>query len=332
MANSKIDWTDKVWNPVTGCTKVSPGCANCYAERQSKRHAGRFGYPADEPFRVTLHPDRMDMPMKWKKPWRVFVNSMSDLFHPDVPFEFIAKVYDIIKQCPNHTFQILTKRVDRALEFYKWNVEQTGHYPGSYEWLRNVWFIATTENQDAANDRIPILLQIPAYTRGISTEPLLSDIKLSGLIPPPGTRFKCSFCGGYTKCCSLHCQTCGKEGGYSGSFANLNLVICGGESGPGARPMHPDWARSLRDQCQTAGVPYFFKQHGEWEPFYDRDNDDPDWNNIPQEKPGICRLNLAGGRGFHGDRVVYFRRVGKKAAGRLLDGREWDEMPCKNTV
>jgi len=325
MANSKIDWTDKVWNPVTGCTKVSPGCANCYAERQSKRHAGRFGYPADEPFRVTLHPDRMDMPMKWKKPWRVFVNSMSDLFHPDVPFEFIAKVYDIIKQCPKHTFQILTKRVDRALEFYKWNVEQTGHYPGSYEWLRNVWFMATTENQDAVNDRIPKLLQIPSYTRGISAEPLLSEIKLSGLIPPPGTMFKCSFCGGYTNRYSLHCQTCGKEGGYSGSFAKLTLVIVGGESGPGARPMHPDWARSLKVQCQAAGVPFFFKQWGMWA---ERQLPQKDLQNHNHKglwmfsDGGFCRLF-----GKPCDDAVWMEPVGKKAAGRLLDGVTHDGMP-----
>lgn len=309
MGKSKIDWTDKVWNPVTGCSKVSPGCANCYAERMAKRQAGRNGYPADDPFKVTLHYDRLEMPMRWTKPWRVFVNSMSDLFHPDVPFDFIAKVYDIIKQCPKHTFQILTKRVDRALEFYKWNVEQTGHYPGSYEWLRNVWFMATTENQDAANDRIPKLLRISAYTRGISAEPLLSEINLSGLVPPLGTRFKCSFCGGYTKYYSLHCQTCGKEGGYSGSFAKLNLVIVGGESGPGARPMHPDWPRGLRDQCQAAGVPYFFKQHGEW-----RECEPPDqWDST-----GYKTMQAHG---------AHFARLGKKAAGRLLDGRTWDEMP-----
>lgn len=327
MAKSKIEWTDMVWNPISGCTKVSEGCRNCYAERMAKRQAGRNGYPYNEPFKVTLHPDKLDEPIRWKKPRMIFVNSMSDLFHEDVSFEYIAKVYDIIKQCPQHTFQILTKRVDRALEFYRKDVRKTGHYPGSYAWLRNVWFMASTENQETANERIPKLLKIPAYIRGISAEPLLSAINLTGLIPPPGKRYQCSYCGGYARQYSSHCRTCGKEGGYSGSFANLRLVVTGGESGTGARPMHPDWVQSLLDQCQAAGVSFFFKSWGDWYPFYDRDKDDPDWQNVPNETSNICRLNIAGGSGFHGDRVIYFRKLGKKKAGRVLDGRTYDEMP-----
>ncbi|WP_088186360.1 phage Gp37/Gp68 family protein [Desulfosporosinus sp. FKA] len=336
MNKSKIEWTDAVWNPVTGCSKVSEGCRNCYAEREWRRLSSNsktvyYGRKFND---VVCHPERLYQPLQWKKPRRIFVNSMSDLFHEDVPFEFIAKVYDIIKQCPQHTFQILTKRVDRALGFYRWDVEKTGHCPDSYAWLRNVWFIATTENQETANERIPKLLKIPAYTRGISAEPLLTSINLTGLIPPPGTRYQCSFCGSYANQFSSHCKTCGKEGGYSGSFANLSWVITGGESGPGARPTHPDWVRSLVDQCQATEVPFFFKQWGEW--FVPEDGAEScrvcgcTWNNACNGgcywiEPGLC--SSCTGKPVPDYRAVKYVRIGKKKAGRLLDGRTWDELP-----
>jgi len=226
---SKIEWTDVTWNPVTGCDKISPGCKNCYAERMAKRLAGRVGYPADDPFRVTLHYDKLETNFG-KKPKKIFVCSMSDLFHPDVPFWFIETVHDVIREWHIHTFQILTKRPERILEYYKWRKEI--YMPGRNSVPpENAWYGVSVENQKYADERIPILLQIPAKVRFVSVEPMLGPIDL----------FKIN----------------GKSKGFGVFF---DWVICGGESGPGARPMKLEWARGLRDQCKQMGVPFFFKQ------------------------------------------------------------------------
>jgi len=333
VSKSKIEWCDAVWNPTTGCSKVSEGCRNCYAERLWPRLRA-MGNPAykDRNFNdVACHPERLDQPMQWKKPRRIFVNSMSDLFHDDVPDEFIFKVFNAMANAQwinGHTFMVLTKRPERMkriMELIKKDLEEqakpeklsngmtrrkmTFGFP-----LKNVWLGVSVENQAEADERIPLLLQTPASVRFISAEPLLGPVDLS--------RYLGGFC--HPGCikdltCSKHCGHRKKDG--------LDLVIGGGESGPGARPMHPDWVLGLRDQCQDASVSFFFKQWGEWKTFYDREKDDPDWGNIPEEKNGVQRLNINGGRGFHGDRVVYLKRVGKKKAGRELDGRTWDEMP-----
>ncbi|KLU66723.1 phage protein Gp37/Gp68 [Desulfosporosinus acididurans] len=313
MAKTSIEWTDTVWNPVTGCTKVSEGCRNCYAERMSKRLAGRCGYPADNPFRVVLHPEKLDEPSKWKKPRRIFVNSMSDLFHEDVPFEFIRAVWARMVTLPQHTFMILTKRPERMLEFFIWMDSQEFRVE---TFRSNVWLGVSAENQGAANKRIPLLLRAPVLVRFVSCEPLLGPINLERIEPMGVDAFIHSLSGTVSVPFTI-----------LDNRPKLDWVIAGGESGPGARPMHPDWASGLRDQCQAAGIPYFFKQWGEWKTFYDRDQDDPDWQNIPEEKPNIRRLNFAGGHGFHGDRVVYLKKVGKKKAGRELDGRTWNEIP-----
>lgn len=287
MAKSKIEWTEYSWNPVSGCTPISEGCQNCYAKRMSKRLAGRCGYPADDPFKVTLHPDRLSEPLKWKKPRRIFVCSMGDIFHEEVPDEFIGEIFSIILDTEHkHTYLILTKRPKRALEWFRKHPKgifvgaNSFYEPIYYRWpLQNVWFGVTTENQARADERIPILLEIPAAVRFVSVEPMLEPVDLSKWI-------------------------------YCGDRPLLNWVICGGETGPGARPMHPDWARSLRDQCQAAGVPFFFKQWGEYKPlpFSGRD----DGLHTLQEYPG-CKYD--------------FVKVGKKNAGRILDGRIWDEFP-----
>jgi len=201
-------------------------------------------------------------------------------------------------------------------------------YHKQYHWrkwpLSNVWLGVTAENQEQADKRIPILLQTPAAVRYVSVEPMLGPVDLDSYYQ----QWQCPECGTWESD-DRYCTTCSIDRWDFGELdkTGIDWIVCGGESGPGARPCHPDWARSLRDQCQAAGVPFFFKQWGQWYPFYDRDIDDPDWRNVPEEEVGICRLNLAGGHGFHGDRVVYFKRVGKKKAGRLLDGRTWDEMP-----
>ena len=301
MAETRIEWADTVWNPVTGCNKVSAGCANCYAERMSKRLAGRYGYPKDEPFRVTLHPEKLDEPLKWKKPRRIFVNSMSDLFHEDVPDRFIIKVFETMANAQwfnGHTFMVLTKRPERMkriVEAIKDDLDEqaeleklpngmtrrkmTFHFP-----LQNIWLGVSVENQAAADERIPLLLQTSAAVRFISAEPLLGPVSLSQWLLSPG------WVPTYNNPDNYNCEESAEP-----TNENIQWVITGGESGPGARPVHPDWVRSLRDQCQAAEVPFFFKHWGEWQTFYDRDMDDPDWRNIPEIKPGVCRLNLEGG-------------------------------------
>lgn len=296
MGKSKIEWTEKTWNPVTGCTKISEGCQNCYAERMSKRLAGRCGYDHDKPFKVTLHPERMEEPLKWKKASKIFVCSMGDLFHDEVPFEFIARVFARMQNTRQHTFIVLTKRPERMAEF----IMRTGHKDA---WLRefpHIWLGVTAENQKRADERIPILLNIPAAVRFVSVEPMLEPVYLDK--------------DGYSL---LTChQNCNEETeavclSYENSdkcFHGIDWVICGGESGPGARPMHPDWVRSLRNQCTAANVPFFFKQWGEWTSVY------------PQG------LSLAHRKMSYQHNQTFYR-VGKKNAGRELDGQIWDQYP-----
>ncbi len=274
---SKIEWTDATWNPVTGCTKLSAGCKNCYAERMAHRLAGRCGYPQADPFAVTLHPERLEEPLRWRKPRMVFVCSMSDLFHEDVPDEFIASVFAYMRVAHWHLFQVLTKRPKRMADLLLsddfWGLYSDMSYEAqdaaeeilgnrgefsvhkrrtddirTLDWevwpIPNVWLGVSCENQSAACERIPHLERCPAAKKFLSLEPLLGE-----------TNF---------------------------DYAGIDWVIVGGESGPKARPMRADWVRSIRDQCVKAQVPFFFKQ----------------W----------------GGRN-------------KKAAGRELDGRTWNEMP-----
>lgn len=265
MSKTKIEWTEYTWNPVTGCSKVSEGCRHCYAERMAKRLAGRCGYPADEPFRVTVHPERLEEPLGWRKPRRIFVCSMGDLFHDEVEPTTITDVIDVIRDCPQHTFVVLTKRPVRARRF-------TLDLP-------NLILGVSVEDQPTAEQRIPILLETQAAGRGVSYEPALGPVDFSPYLP------------------------------------NLDWVIAGGETGPGARPAHPDWFRSVRDQCQAAKVPFFFKQWGEWFP-----------NAIDCPAPSGVDFNVP--HQFVGDTAM--ARVGRRRAGRLLDGRMWDEFPKRD--
>jgi len=224
---TKIEWATETWNPVTGCSKTSPGCDNCYAERMPKRLAGRCGYPAvPNSFDVTLHPNRLEQPLKWKPSRRVFVCSMGDLFHEDVPFKYITEIFSVMARCPHHVFQVLTKRPARALEWFG--------YPSDFnlEPLPNIWFGVTTEDQQRADERVPLLLQIPAAVRFVSAEPMLGPVDMR----------------------PLH------DHWSEGSGRLVDWVICGAETGPGTRPMDLEWARNLRDQCASAGVPFFFKK------------------------------------------------------------------------
>lgn len=294
-ANTKVEWTDRTWSPVTGCTKISPGCDHCYAERMAQRLRGRFGYPQDDPFVVTWHPDKLEEPSHWRKPQRVFVCSMSDLFHPRVPWEFIQRIFEVMEEASQHTFQVLTKRPGRMAYFadHEWQSRYGG-------WPSNVWAGTSVESAKYL-PRLDALARVPAKVRFVSCEPLLGPLDLRPW---------------------LLCKTCNGSGFYSAtefcsqcsgsSQGSLHWTICGGESGPSARPMHPQWARGIRDQCQEAGVPLFFKQSGEYLLIREARQRGLTWTRERNEPSS----------GF------YMAKVGKKAAGALLDGREWKEMPA----
>jgi protein gp37 len=301
--NSSIEWTDATWNPVTGCTKVSPGCDHCYAETMHERFHGKGSFAT-----VTLAPHRLSVPLKWRKPRRVFVNSMSDLFHDDVSNAYIARVFGVMAACPQHTFQILTKRHNRMRSllnqemfresvFLANNLDQGDVLGGRWP-LPNVWLGVSTEDQKWADIRIPALLDTPATVRWISAEPLLGQIDLTRMGP---RKFASA----------LHPST---DQDTNIVRRGLDWVVVGGESGPGARPMQPAWARSLRDQCAAADVPFLFKQWGAWAPNGKRGLGDNE------------RERCVGERNDLGMREV-IERVGKGRAGRVLDGRTWDSYP-----
>ena len=239
--NSKIEWTEQTWNPITGCTKVSPGCKHCYAETMAKRlqAMGVAGY--ENGFKLTLLPERLQQPIHRKKPTMYFVNSMSDLFHEEVPFSFIDRIIETIWATPRHNYQILTKRAERMCEYF-----MERKVPD------NAWLGVSVEDKKYGKPRIIYLQAIKAKTRFLSIEPLLEDI---GRI----------------------------------RLAGIHWVIVGGESGSRARPMEEKWALSVRDQCHSAGVDFFFKQWGAW--------------------------------GADG------KRRSKGANGRELQGKTWDMIP-----
>lgn len=291
---SAIEWTDATWNPVTGCTKVSQGCAHCYAERQFPRVYGTERKFTD----VRCHEDRLDQPLRWSRPRKIFVNSMSDLFHPDVPFEFIKAVFDVISAANWHTFQILTKRPERMLQFAQWLAGQDDISIAC--WPRNAWLGVSVEDQSTTDKRIPLLLQTPAAVRFVSAEPLLGPVVMEPLWlrPSPSTAF-------------LSGKVTWEMPAYTRiGCVGLDWVIVGGESGPKARPLHPDWVRSIRDQCAQAGVPFLFKQWGEWWPISRTD--------------GIHDLPFGK---YNTDTRFGFSKIGKREAGRLLDGTEYNGYP-----
>lgn len=226
MGKTKIEWADAVWNPVTGCTKVSSGCHYCYAERIANRFWGERKFTD-----VILHSERLEDPKHWKKPRIIFVNSMSDLFHPDIPEYYIKTIFKAMwESVGHHKFLILTKRPERAYEL----LTKDFFITGNNIYGADIWLGVSVENQKAADNRIPILLQIPAAIRFVSVEPMLEEIKLQGY-----------------------------DGKFMRNYLNgmaLDWIICGCESGKGRRPMSIDWVRELRDQCEFSKTPFFLKQ------------------------------------------------------------------------
>lgn len=349
-----IEWTEATWNPLAGCSIVSAGCKNCYAmgvanrllDKPGTHYEGttqRVNGKAVWTGRVNKAPDEvMIQPLKWKRPRMVFVNSMSDLFHEDVPDEWIDEIFAVMALAPQHTFQILTKRPERMYEYF--DKHFTRHHMAAHASkfsgkkdgalgtcdhdicnikfpLENVWLGVTVEDQRRAHERIKPLLNTPAAVRFLSMEPLIDAVDLNNLFSPakkdpdrvPLVAETCLYTvADRPAILPMHDQN------------KIDWVILGGESGPDARPMHPDWARFTRDQCNAAKVPFFFKQWGRWAPLLPEHEGRRDW----------AIVDHGGGVDIPDDRwpdeqagEVAMAPVGKKAAGRMLDGRTWDEMP-----
>ena len=374
---SSIEWTDATWNPITGCSIVSPGCTNCYAMKLAgtrlRSLPSRKGLTVETKAgpvwngKVRLNEEWLTQPLKWRRPRKIFVCAHGDLFAESVPDEWIDRVFAVMALAPQHTFQVLTKRAARMREWFEerwqptpaqrigfpglpafdvpaqaegddrhervyqaagefldldtvsdrfWNPDGSRKWPG---WpLPNVWLGVSAEDQRRADERVPDLLATPAVVRFVSAEPLLGPIAFTH-IDPDGAEKR-----GFT----IH----GLTGHPARGIPGLDWIIVGGESGLGARPMHPDWARQIRDACAAAGVAFHFKQWGSWKPELDREAQDPDWRadysfRLNDREPNIAWLNLDGGRGFHGVRFHVMRRTGKGVAGRLLDGVEHNGFP-----
>jgi protein gp37 len=339
---TKIEWTDATWNPITGCAVVSPGCTNCYAMKLAgtrlKHHPSREGLTKDTKAgpvwtgEVRLNRHWLDQPLRWTRPRMIFVCAHGDLFAEGVDQVWIDHVFAVMALAPQHTFQVLTKRPERMREYMLGMSSRRGfiagygalvrggnlpdHYEAAFEAiakpLPNVWLGVSVEDQKRADERIPILLDTPAAVRWISAEPLLGPLDLV------------TFLGGTLRIGNISIKV---------PAVRLDWVVAGGESGPDARPMHPDWARSLRDQCAAAEVPFLFKQWGEWAPQVGA----VDGWTIPDD-PEISRIDHRDWEENHWgepyrpmwcddleDDTV--SRVGKRYAGRLLDGVEHNGFP-----
>lgn len=380
--STNIEWTEHTPNPVVGCDKVSPGCKNCYAIRMAYRlmhspnkaiaakYAGTVAKTAGGQLnwtgRLNFDISSMTALLRKEKPTINFVNSMGDLFHEDVPFEFLDQVFAIIALTPQHTYQVLTKRVDRMLEYFsvskgrlseRWesavykfanSIERSpsimtqtvgcslrGMNAGGLNvgWpMKNLWLGVSVEDQKTADERIFSLLQIPSAVHFLSCEPLIGSVNLDrikGPIDPEEPDEKYYFNPFVDNSWEWEFEE-GRFDSVDGpTYSQIDWVIVGGESGPGARPMHPDWVRSLRDQCEAAGIAFFFKQWGEWlpsgqepdyiEPKYIRSV--KDFMKDGNEYTGAKTINAIS------DGLAIMYKVGKKKAGRLLDGTLHNDYP-----
>jgi protein gp37 len=262
--DSRIEWTEATWNPVTGCDEVSPGCAHCYAKTFAERWRGVEGHPYEQGFDLRLWPERLEIPLRWKRPRMIFVNSMRDLFHEDVPAAFVDRVFDVMRRASWHTFQVLTKRPERMRDYLRERSEPAAcvYMP---EWpLPNVWLGTSIENRRFVG-RADVLRETPAAVRFISAEPLLGPL-VTPAVDPGKDWFRI----------------------YPGPEAQLNLdgidwLIVGGESGPGHRPIRPEWVRDLRDQAHETDTAFFFKQWGGRTPKSGgRELDGRTWDEMPE--------------------------------------------------
>lgn len=411
---TKIEWTEATWNPITGCSLASPGCTNCYAMKlagtRMRKHRSRAGLTTKTKAgpvwngNLVFNPEWLDQPLRWKRPRRIFVCAHSDLFHENMPEEWIDRVFAVMALAPQHTFQVLTKRADRMREYmqrrsgklarfmideYLIRGKGTGHVVRA-EWpvkslgdidlpddvamrqwpLPNVWLGVSVEDQKRAEDRIPDLLDTPAAVRWISAEPLLGPIDLNCLTVSGDGEMDAVHPWSWEQEEANWVETSDTwEADFEDHFGHapgskrgpmhpvLDWAVIGGESGPGARPMHPEWATRLRDQCTAANVPFLFKQWGDWAPVSaipDTDEMDEFLFHPPQsvEGPRRCKVEQcilwANAQRFDMDcwsRVhsqsrenvldVYasgsghmtMMRLGKRRSGRLLDGVQHDGYP-----
>lgn len=320
---SKIEWTGRTLEVTGGCSECSPGCRGCFARGLIWRFAHKKGSQHDKyrglvekvngklrwTGKIVLFREHLEQPLKRKKPTTYFVDSRSDLFHPGVNIGWLTHIFDTIEQCPQHTFQILTKRPEQALKMM-WGRHEDNNgwrYFAETSFHPNIWFGVTVCNQEEADKKIPILLQIPAAVRFVSIEPMLGAIDIRPYLPPIVTVGK-------------NHRLIDRPKEKIIADQEIHQVIVGGESGPGARPMHPDWARGIRDQCVAAGVPFFFKQWGEW---IAPGLSGPLMGGIPSPSCKLKSYTFPGDGHFC--KKVY--RVGKKKAGCLLDGKSWSEYP-----
>ena len=375
-----IEWTDATWNPITGCSVVSPGCTNCYAMRLAgtrlQSHPSRAGLTHTTKAgpvwngTVRLNEAWLTQPLQWGRPRKIFVCAHGDLFAEGVPDAWIDRVFAVMALAPQHTFQVLTKRAARMRAYLQsgratpvgmeaMDITLQAHFADPRSkigaglklkgdiahlavWpLPNVWLGVSAEDQRRADERIPDLLATPAAVRFVSAEPLLGPVDLHpyllGFAAGHPASCVCGHGHGFTRCPNYgcvaqrchrcECQAFRKVRGADG----LHWVIAGGESGPGARPMHPQWARDIRDQCAAAGVPFHFKQWGAWASgenagsAQDRAEDTASWWD---DRWQFSRVTVRQAEVMHIDDEPDLWRVGKRAAGRLLDGVAHDGMPA----
>ena len=309
--SSQIEWTDSTWNPLTGCTMVSAGCSNCYAMRlaggRMRDHWSRKGLTTDTPNGpvwnglIKFNEAWLDQPLRWRRPRLIFACAHTDLFHPDVNLEWIDRIWSVMLKANHHRYQVLTKRPERMYRYVRQTIDGRGRVP------QHIWLGTSAEDQATAQERIPWLIETPAAVRFASLEPLIGPLDLRQIV----------------------------ANGRVGSaleVGGLNWVIAGGESGPRARPMGLPWARKLRDQCNQAGVAFHFKQWGEWGEWLQLGAGNMQWKQASSMTARLFRVDepLFGGRWFPTCDLAgsYYVRVGRKAAGRLLDGRTHEELPA----
>ncbi|MEH0194528.1 phage Gp37/Gp68 family protein [Caulobacter sp. CCNWLY153] len=359
---SAIEWTDATWNPIAGCSVVSPGCTNCYAMKMAARvEAMAAANGRTSPYDGLTAPSKagavwngqlrlvegaLSAPIGWRKPRRIFVNSMSDLFHDDVPDAWIDKIVAVMHLTPQHTYQVLTKRAARQRTYFEGlvaDLEERLWATGMYEFMNrpalplpNVHLGVSVEDQVRADERIPELLATPAAVRWISAEPLLGPIDLTRIQAPRHVpedhdldwKFNALVAGDYYEFQDSQGIWEGGDGPYR---VALDGVVVGGESGPKARPIHPDWVRIIRDDCANSEAAFFFKRWGEWAPGEAnslRKTLAVDGAHWFDDRWDFVRITEAEGRELHADDEPVVWRVGKRHSGRLLDGFEHNDLPA----